>query len=649
MQISFPLSTSWTPGGHHQLRHRRLVPAALVALLAAACGPGGSDPAPPAADDHDARIIADPHSWARPQDGAVQHLALDLEVNFDSKTLAGSATLSVEPRSQESKLILDTDGLKISSVQSPGGEHLDYSLGDGNEALGRPLTIVLPAGTEAVRITYSTSPGARALQWLEPAQTGSGKNPFLFTQSQAILARSWIPCQDTPQVRMTYEATIRVPPRLLALMSADNPTQLSPNGVYHFRMDQPVPSYLMALAVGELSFVSLGERTGVYAEPSVLDAAAYEFAEVEPMMTAAEELYGPYRWERYDILVLPPSFPFGGMENPRLTFATPTILAGDRSLVALVAHELAHSWSGNLVTNATWNDLWINEGFTVYFERRIMESLEGPEYAEMLAQLGYQDLKTALEDLGEDSPLTRLHLQLAADQDPDDVFSDIPYEKGYFLLRTMEEAVGRERFDGFLRDYFDAFAFKSIDTDGFVRYLRQNLVAGDESLEDAFAIEAWTEQPGLPTGHAEVHSDAFQKVEAEISAWRQGKPAGKLATEGWNTHQWLHFLRHLPEPMTAMQMAELDRAFTFTQTGNSELLNAWLLHAIANDYQPGYPALESFLTRMGRRKFLRPLYRKLVETEAGRKEALKIYRQARPTYHPLAVATIDGIVGWNPG
>jgi len=570
-------------------------------------------------------------------------------VDFQTQTLGGSATLSVAPRSEETQLILDTQGLEISAVTDSGGGSLDFDLGEGNEALGRPLSIALPADTETVTVAYRTSPGARALQWLDPAQTASGQHPFLFTQSQAILARSWIPCQDTPQVRMTYEATIRVPSTLLAVMSADNPTELAPDGVYHFRMDQPVPSYLLALAVGELSFASLGERSGVYAEPSVLDAAAYEFADVEPMMTASEELYGPYRWERYDIIVLPPSFPFGGMENPRLTFATPTILAGDRSLVALIAHELAHSWSGNLVTNATWNDLWINEGFTVYFERRIMEALEGPEYAEMLAQLGYQDLEAAIEEFGPESPLTHLHLQLEADQDPDDVFSDIPYEKGYFFLRTLEEAVGRERFDAFLRDYFDAFAFQSLDTDGFIRHLRQNLVAGDESLEEAFAIEAWTEGPGLPEGHAEVHSDAFRNVEAQIAAWSQGTSTKELSTEGWNTHQWLHFLRKLPEPMSKMQMADLDRAYGFTQTGNSELLHAWLLHAIANDYGPGYPALENFLTSMGRRKFLRPLYSKLVETEDGKKRALEIYRKARPTYHPLAVATIDGIVGWSDG
>lgn len=585
----------------------------------------------------------DPHSWSNPEQAEVRHLKLDLKVDFDTRTLAGRAALQLVAPPLDGKLVLDTHGLEVSAVTLLDGSPLPFIVGEGNEALGRPLTIELPADAEAVQVDYRTSPEARALQWLAPEQT-SGAYPFLFTQSQAILARSWVPCQDTPRVRMTYEATVRVPPPLMAVMSASNPTERSTDGVYSFYMDQAIPSYLLALAVGDLEFQPTGERTGVYAEPAVLEKAAWELAETEAMMEAAEELYGPYAWDRFDVLFLPPSFPFGGMENPRLTFATPTILAGDRSLLALVAHELAHSWSGNLVTNATWNDLWINEGFTVYFERRIMEAIEGREYSEMLAQLGYQDLEAAVEEFGETSPLTHLRLELGPEEDPDEVFSDIPYEKGYFLLRAIEETVGRQRFDEFLRSYFEEYAFLSIDSGEFLSTLRQNLVAGDGTLEDELLLDAWIDGPGIPGNSPVVRSAAFEPVEAELARWQAGTPAVKLATDGWNTHQWLHFLRHLPEGMTLAQMEDLDGAFAFTSTGNSELLNAWLLHGIANAYPPADPAVEGFLRGMGRRKFLQPLYSKLAETPQGLERARQIYDTARATYHPVAQATLDGIL-----
>ena len=327
-----------------------------------------------------------PHSCARPDEVAVKHLHLDLKVDFEQKKLIGSAELKLDRKEGANELRLDTSGLKITKIEADGKE-LVWSLGQHLAPLGQSLTIELPATGDEVKIHYASSPGAEAVQWLSPEQTTDKKHPFLFTQSQAILARTWVPCQDTPAVRMTYSAKISVPKELMAVMSASNPQKKNETGVYEFEMKQPIPSYLLALAVGDLKFQSLGPRSGVYSEPSVLKAAVYELFDTEKMISAAEKLYGPYRWDRYDVIFLPSSFPFGGMENPRLTFATPTILAGDRSLVALIAHELAHSWSGNLVTNATWNDFWLNEGFTVYFEQRIMESIYGRKYSEMLARL----------------------------------------------------------------------------------------------------------------------------------------------------------------------------------------------------------------------------------------------------------------------
>ena len=496
-----------------------------------------------------------------------------------------------------------------------------------------------------MQVAYRTHPAAAALQWLQPDQT-AGAAPFLFTQSQAILARTWLPCQDSPGIRFTYEATVQVPPHLLALMSAENPRQLAPDGRYHFRMAQPIPAYLMALAVGDLRFEPLGTRVGIYAEPATLPAAVHEFVDLEAMVAAAEQLYGPYAWDRYDLLVLPPSFPFGGMENPRLTFVTPTIITGDRSLTSLVAHELAHSWSGNLVTNATWNDFWLNEGFTVYFERRIMEHLYGRDYAEMLQVLGQTALHHTLAELGPTSPDTHLRLDLAG-RDPDDGLTEIAYEKGCALLLTLEQLVGRPRLDSFITEYFARFRFRSMDTATFLDYLRAELLAPVPGLEERLNLAAWVDGPGLPTNAPVAHSARFAAVEAAGVQLAAGFSPAALApdTTAWSSHEWTHFLHGLAEAKPASPaLAALDAEFHFTQSGNAEILAAWFPLAIAADYAPAGAALETFLVRVGRRKFLTPLYRALLATPGGKARAREIYRRARPNYHTVATATLDALL-----
>ncbi len=626
-----------------------LVTAMFLALLCAACdrtdpaGPRDAAGAPPAQARSAARDV---HSHARPGEVAIEHLRLDLGVDFANRRLHGRASLTVHNPAGARRLHLDTRDLDVERVSlDDSAEPAAYRLGGQVPFLGRELVVEIEPETRVVHVDYATRPEAAALLWLEPEQTAGGEHPFLFTQGQAILTRTWVPCQDTPAVRFTYSARVRVPPALMAVMSAENATERSADGVYAFEMAQPIPAYLLALAVGDLEFRALGERSGVFAEPSVVKGAAWEFAETEAMMAAAERLYGPYRWGRYDILVLPPFFPFGGMENPRLTFATPTILAGDRSLVALIAHELAHSWSGNLVTNATWDDFWLNEGFTVYLERRIMEELHGPAYAAMLELLGLQDLERQLGELGAESRDTHLFLDLAG-RDPDDGMTDVAYEKGYFFLRMLEERVGRERFDAFLRDYFDRNAFRSLTTAQFVDQLRRHLFAGDPELEAEARIDAWIHGPGLPDNAPAVASPAFDRVDQAVAAWAAGTAADELPVEGWTTHEWLHFLRGLPDVLAAERMAELDRAFGLSSAGNSEILHAWLHHVIANRYEPAYPALERFLTGMGRRKFLKPLYERLAATEDGLAMARRIYAAARPSYHPIATSTLDPILAW---
>ena len=595
-----------------------------------------------------ASTAKDIHSYSNPEEVRVRHVALDLEVDFPGKVLKGTATLSVARIKQgnQAQLILDTRDLSVSKVETSNDgrkfTETKFSLGAADKVLGAPLSIQLPAQLTHVRVHYSTSPTASGLQWLEPAQTSGKKFPFMFTQSQAIHARSWIPLQDTPQVRVTYTARVRTPRNLMAVMSAENSKLTRPDGLYSFRMMQPVPSYLIALAVGDLRFRPLGRRTGVYAEPSVVDRAAREFADTEKMVAATERLYGPYRWGRYDILVLPPSFPIGGMENPRLTFATPTILAGDKSLVSLIAHELAHSWSGNLVTNATWSDFWLNEGFTTYLERRIVEALYGREREEMEAALGRRSLEEEMATLDERDEI--LHVNLEA-RDPDDGFTGVPYEKGSLFLRQLEETFGRARFDQFLRAYFDHFAFQSITTEDFLAYLKKNLLDRYPQLAARVPVEEWIYKAGLPASAPQPRADAFSRVEREAARWMKNEiQLNALPTSKWSTQEWLHFLKSLPEDLGAERMAQLDRQFQLTRSGNSEIIFQWLLMSIRNRYEAATPRLEEFLTSVGRRKFLEPLYTELAKTPEGRTRAQAIYTRARPTYHPIAAASVDKIL-----
>ncbi|MFM9056618.1 MAG: M1 family metallopeptidase [Bacteroidota bacterium] len=586
----------------------------------------------------------DPHSFARPQDAAVTHIDLDLKVDFAAQVLSGKATLQFENKSGTRKLQLDTRDLRIDSVLLDGEQKTTFELMPAQPILGSGLAVDILPETKSVVIHYATSPSAAALQWLQPEQTAGRNHPFLFTQSQAVLARTWIPLQDSPGIRFTYSARIACPPALMAVMSAENDTCLHADGVYTFNMPQPIPSYLMALAVGDLQFHAYDSRCGVYAEPITMPIASNEFVDLPKMISAAEDLYGPYAWGRYDLLVLPPSFPFGGMENPRLTFVTPTILAGDRSLVSLVAHELAHSWSGNLVTNATWNDFWLNEGFTVYFESRIMEKLYGRDYADMLTVLSLGELQKTVAEMGKDHPDTRLYIDLTG-RDPDEGVSDIAYEKGRFFLLNIEQAVGRERWDAFLKAYFKSHAFGSITTEMFLADLEKNLVQGDSKLRNtAIRDNLWVYGPGLPTPFPKVQSTALERVASAASAF---VGSGAMPdTSGWTTHHWMQFLRNLPSDLGKERMAVLDRAFDFTASGNSEILCQWLELSIRQGYGPAEPALEAFLLRVGRRKFIKPLYPAMCDQPGGREKALSLYTKARPAYHAVSVQTLDAMLGY---
>jgi aminopeptidase N len=623
--------------------------AALAAILLTACR--GSEPGN-AGDGSQAAIApvlatadaVDIHSFARPLEARVTHVSLDLDVDFDTKRIGGTATLDIERKADAKQIILDDNGLEIESVADSSRQPLEWKVGARDPNLGTPLSIGLKPGTRRIVITYRSAPQAGALLWLTPAQTAGKKAPFLFSQGESIENRSWIPTQDSPGVRQSWDATIRVPPGMTAVMSAPRvgePMTQGGESIFKFRMDHSVAPYMIAIAVGDLAFKPLGPRTGVWAEPATIDAAARELSDTEKMVAAAEKLYGPYRWGRYDVLVLPPSFPFGGMENPNMTFLTPTFIAGDKSLVSLVAHELAHSWSGNLATNATWNDFWLNEGMTTYAERRIVEELYGKRVADEQIALGIDAMNKAIgENGGPNGADTRLHLDLKG-RHPDDGLSDIAYEKGAAFLRTIEAIVGRDRFDAWLKGWFDRHSFQPVTSAIFLDDIRQNLIKGDKALETRLMLDRWVYEPGVPPNMVRPPAATFADQDRAASAFAAGgAPPSAWAT--WTTDERLRFLNRLPRKLPAARLDALQSAFNLNGTTNMELRFAWLDLAVGNRYDPAIPSLEQFLTSQGRGKFVRPLIQALAgDARWGKPIAARIYLKTRVFYHPLVTRDLD--------
>jgi leukotriene-A4 hydrolase len=628
----------------------RYLIAAVAALCLASCQTetspppaGQSEQVAPILDTPDA---VDTASFAKPLEARVANVDLDLALDFVAKKVSGSASLDVIAKSGVKQVILDTKGLEIAGVTDSAGKPLKWTLGAADPSKGSPLTVDLPGdGNQRIIVRYSSAPDAAALQWLSPEQTAGKKHPYLLSQGQPTLNRTWIPTQDSPGIRQTWTAKVTAPEPLKVVMSGE---RLTPEGepagdgrrAYRFRMDKPVAPYLIAIAAGDLAFRELGPRTGVWTEPVMLDRAAAELTDTEKMVEAAEKLYGPYRWGRYDVIVLPPSFPYGGMENPTLTFLTPTFIAGDKSLVGLVAHELAHSWSGNLVTNATWADSWLNEGFTSYFENRIMEAIYGPHRAAQEAALSFDEMTEALEEKGASAPTTRLHLE-PSEANPDGGSSGIVYDKGAIFLRTLERLVGRQRFDEWLRSYFDRYAFQPMTSAKFLADFRENLVKGDKTLESKLLLDQWVYQTGLPNNVARPDPAAFAEVDKAVASFTGGG-AAPTSFDKWTTAEKIRFINSLPRKLPAGRLDELSGKLRLNEASNNEVLFAWLDLAVVNRYQAAVPALERFLTVQGRRKFVRPLITKLAkDSEWGRPIAARIYANARPSYHSVTSSDLD--------
>lgn len=622
----------------------RIVLVAVISLALAAC----SKTKWPEAAVEDTRS-RDFFSFANADQFRTKHLALDLTVDFAAGELRGSATLRLQRIDDSAvEIILDTRELTVerASFLTPSTDSVaaEHRFGAPDAVLGTPLIINIPEQIQSAAelllvIDYRTSPASTALQWLPPGLTAGGEHPFLFSQSQAIHARSWVPLQDTPAIRITYSATIRTPPELLAVMSAVNDPLAARDGVYEFDMPQPIPSYLLAIAVGNIYFAPIGRQTGVYSEPEMLQAAAFEFADTQAMLETAEAMFGPYQWGRYDLLILPPSFPYGGMENPRLSFLTPSLLAGDRSLVSVVAHELAHSWSGNLVTNATWRDGWLNEGWTSYLELRLMEVIYSKERAAEENLLGYREM---LLDFVTVSPELQALAPVYEKGDPDEFQGTIHYHKGNLFLQYLEHAFGREIFDKFISDYFNDFAFGTVTSEQFLDYLDENLLsvhAGKVSREKA---EEWLYEPGLPDD-AVIPSSASLDEAAELAVlWSKGEiDIADVPTSDWSPQATVHFINSLDADLPSDKLGELDAALDLSNTRNAEIGRTWFIQVAERQYRPAYDKLGEYLKRFGRTRLVRPVYVALAQNGSDLTLAKELFVEARGAYHALTNASIE--------
>ncbi len=584
----------------------------------------------------------DPHSYTDLDQGRLTEVALHLRVDFEARELRGHARLTLDGPTSGT-LDLDVRDLAIERICTLEGEAIPYQLAEADPVLGAKLSVDLQSPTEAFDVFYATSPDSSALQWLAPSQTAGGEHPYLFSQCQAIHARALVPVQDTPRARVRLKAEIEVEKPLRVVMAAsmdgEKPGSDDATSIWLFHMPQPIPPYLIALAAGNIHGQDVGPRSMVYAEPEVLEKAAWEFAGVEAMITTAEGLFGPYPWERFDLLCMPPSFPYGGMENPRLTFLTPTLLAGDRSQVNVVAHELAHSWTGNLVTNADMEHFWLNEGFTVYAERRILEALEGTEFVALHAAIGRAGLAGAVKRFGVDSPHTRLRTELMG-VDPDEVFSLVPYEKGFLLVRLIHETVGQERFDAFLKTYIERFSFQSITTEQWEAFMEEQLPGVLKQVN----AEAWLRSPGVPDNEPTFASDRKAAVDALAAAWGEGRRPTQESVAAWSPEEWLLYLQGMPREIDSGDCKALDETFELTGQGNSEILVEWLVIAVASGYEPAIDRACAFLEEMGRMKYLKPLYTVLAANDHTKDRARALFDKVRPTYHPIAQMVVESVL-----
>ena len=582
----------------------------------------------------------DPASYTDLSQGKIKHILFRIGVNFSTHILEVEATYQMQEPVHGS-LFLDSYKLDLKEARA-NDRQLVWEFDEQDEILGERLHLKGLENDSIFTLTFRTSPEARALQWLKSSQTAGGQLPFLFSQCQAIHARSIFPCQDTPSVRFTYSAEVEVPHGLVAAMAAEQIGVEDGTGygstVFRFRMPQPIPSYLFALAVGNLDFRELGPRTGIYAEPETIEAAAWEFAENETKIIEAEKLLGPYLWGRYDLLILPPSFPYGGMENPRLTFLTPTAILGTRGHLSLITHELAHAWTGNLVTNATWQDFWLNEGWTTYAETRITEILEGKESTDLHLSFNEKQLIAIIERVGMKSPLTQLKLPPAKELDSTAI--TIPYYKGCFFLRECEYTVGRDRFDTFIQKYISRFQFQSLTTEAFLDFLKADLPEVFEKVN----VNQWIYEPGLPEARRKPQSRLYDEVQQTLDRYEQGIKPTKEQVQNWHRYQILSFLQGLPRKISIEDCKYFDDILELEKRNDVAFLSYFYVIAIASGYQEILPRVEQFMGKIGRMLYVLPIVRVMIETDWSRGHIRPLFERVRERHHQITINAIDGLL-----
>ena len=543
----------------------------------------------------------DPHSVH--DDAQPQVIALDWRATLDAerRILSGEARLTLDDNSapRAASLELDTRDLHISTVTDGDGAPLAFSLGRIDPVLGSALRIELPKGTRALTVRYRTSPNATGLAWLE-----ADGAPFVYTQAQPIHARSFVPLPDSPSVRLRWSLALTVPEGLTVVSSA---------------VDEPVPPYLIALAAGKLAAREISPRTRVWATAALVDEAARGFGYVPRLLAEAEALLGPYPFQRFDLLLLPSAFPYGGMESPRVAFLSPSLLAAGDGGLAVLAHELSHAWLGNLVTCASAEHFWLNEGFAVWAERRLIETLRGAEAAACEAALGRRTLDDTLAELAA-GPLTRLHTPLAGVA-PDEGLSRVAYEKGALLLTLLEREVGRARFDAFVRDWIATHRGRAVTSAGFLAFARAQLGAAT----DAVQAERFISEPGLPD-----RAPATPPLIEETPC------------AGASTAQWRLYLES--RPPSAEECADLERSHALSAAPDLDLRAAFLAFAVAAGWPDAAVHAEALCAATGRIAVLLPVYRALARGPDTRTLAGHLYQKNRSRYLFAARRVLEGML-----
>lgn len=609
---------------------------------------------------------ADPCTLSNYQQFHVLHTALDLQVFFDSKTVAGSVSYKLEksPASSANEVVLDTSNLQIQAVWV-NNTSVDFSIQPPQPPYGSPLSFPAPAvDTFTAKIQFQTTLKTTALQFID-----GNTAPYLFSQCQAIHARSFFPCFDTPATKSPYTMKVKSP--YPSLMSGRPQPQVSPEE-YVFHQPIPIPSYLVALASGDIHSLPIGPRSAIYSEQPGLQACQWEFErDMENFIQIGEKLIFPYEWERYDALVLPLSFPYGGMENPNITFATPTLISGDRSQVRVMAHELAHSWSGNLVTNCSWEHFWLNEGWTVYLERRILAGLATQEavkagktveqakaYGEQVrhfsAIIGWSALEATVTQMKPE--FTSLIWDLKGGKDPDDAFSRIPYEKGFNFLYFLETKFGLEDFDGFIKHYFGKYRYKSLDSYQFLDTVEEYFVPlGKSDVIEGIDWNQWLFTPGLPPvpGFDTTLADAcYNLANAWVEYVNGGSSVPTTDIGVFEPDQHSLFLETLAGKLKAVDRQKAESGIaTFIKTypyyvtnQNGEILSNWneliITHGNLSQTNEHVVRYAKWLGTVGRMKFVRPGY-KLLSSHVGHDFAVGVFKQYESKYHPICRSMVQ--------